>query len=182
MRFHLACAVFVLFCSACNPATETPLNPEVPTENESTSVRTESPDDTPRVTGIGGIFFKSDDPAAVNAWYAEQLGLKVDPFGSPFAFRNYWNPEALNYLRWGNFETGTDYFDPSNRDYMINYRVHRLEALVSQLEAAGTAMMDTVQVTPYGKFVHFVDPFGVKVELWEPVDSVLTGFGTPTTK
>ncbi|MEN8788005.1 MAG: VOC family protein [Flavobacteriaceae bacterium] len=139
-------------------------------------------DSTPRVTGIGGIFFRSKDPKVVNEWYGKHLGLAIDDFGSPFEFRNANNPEEINYLRWGPFDENTDYFDPSEKEFMINYRVQHIEALVENLRAEGVTILDSIVAYDYGKFVHILDPEGNKIELWEPIDSFFTNMGGPTTK
>lgn len=139
-------------------------------------------DTTPRVTGIGGIFFLSEDPAAMRRWYGESLGLAIDDYGSVFEFRNGRNPEEINYLRWGPFANTTKYFEPSKKDFMINYRVQNIEALVARLKAKGVKVLDEIASYEYGKFVHLLDPEGNKIELWEPVDSVLTKLGGVTTK
>ncbi|MGB5238645.1 MAG: VOC family protein [Flavobacteriaceae bacterium] len=139
-------------------------------------------DDTPRVTGIGGIFFRSKDPKSVNEWYGKYLGLATDDYGSPFEFRNANNPEEINYLRWGPFDENTDYFDPSEKEFMINYRVQHIEALVENLRAEGVTILDSITSYDYGKFVHIMDPEGNKIELWEPIDSFFTNMGGPTTK
>lgn len=81
-------------------------------------------DSTPRVTGIGGIFFISDDPKASKEWYAQNLGLKVNEWGSSFESRNVNRPVEINYLQWSPFEKGSEYLVPSNKEFMINYRVH----------------------------------------------------------
>ena len=139
-------------------------------------------DSTPKVTGIGGIFFRSKDPKAINEWYGQNLGLAIDDYGSPFEFRNANNPEEINYLRWGPFAENTDYFDPSEKQFMINYRVQHIEALVEKLRENGVTVVDSIASYDYGKFVHIMDPEGNKIELWEPVDSVFTAMGGPTTK
>ncbi len=139
-------------------------------------------DKTPRVTGIGGIFFRAKDPKAINEWYGQHLGLAIDDYGSPFEFRNANNPEEINYLRWAPFTEETDYFDPSEKEFMINYRVQHLEALVEQLKEKGVTVVDSIATFDYGKFVHILDPEGNKIELWEPIDSVFTALGGPTTK
>lgn len=139
-------------------------------------------DSTPKVTGIGGIFFRSKDPKAINEWYGKHLGLATDDFGSPFEFRNANNPEEINYLRWGPFEEKTDYFDPSEKEFMINYRVQHIEALVEELKNKGVTIVDSIATYDYGKFVHIMDPEGNKIELWEPIDSFFTKMGGPTTK
>jgi predicted enzyme related to lactoylglutathione lyase len=139
-------------------------------------------DTIPRVTGIGGIFFRSTDPQQIMEWYGHNLGLAIDDFGSPFEFRNANNPEEINYLRWSPFEEGTEYFLPSEKDFMINYRVQNIEGLVRKLRKNGVTILDTIAVFEYGKFVHIMDPEGNKIELWEPNDSFLTEMGGKTTK
>jgi predicted enzyme related to lactoylglutathione lyase len=136
----------------------------------------------PKVTGIGGIFFFSDDPDRTKAWYAEHLGLATNPWGSTFEFRNANRPEEINYLQWSLFERGSSYFAPSTKEFMINYRVQNIEALVEQLRQAGVTIVDEIETFDYGKFVHILDPEGNKLELWEPIDSVFTAMGGDTTK
>ncbi len=137
---------------------------------------------TPRVTGIGGIFFFSDDPEATKQWYAKNLGLEVNEYGSTFEFRNANRPDEINYLQWSAFKSGNEYFAPSKREFMINYRVQHIEALVEKLKANGVTVVDSIENFEYGKFVHIMDLDGTKIELWEPVDSVLTALGGTTTK
>ena len=151
------------------------------TSNRDT-ITTMSKDNTPRVTGIGGIFFRSKDPKATNEWYGKNLGLALDDYGSAFEFRNANHPEEINYLRWAPFAENTDYFDPSSKEFMINYRVQHIEALVEKLKENGVTVVDSIASYDYGKFVHIMDPEGNKIELWEPVDSVFTAMGGPTTK
>ncbi len=138
--------------------------------------------DEPRVTGIGGIFFKSKNNDALKNWYGENLGLAITPYGSPFEFRNAYRPEEINYLSWSVFKQESDYFDPSTKEFMVNYRVHRLEDLLKKLKTNGITVLDEVQTYDYGKFVHILDPDGNKIELWEPIDSELTKLGEKTTK
>lgn len=141
-----------------------------------------SNDTTPKVTGIGGIFFRAADPQLVREWYGANLGLAIDDYGSPFEFRNANRPQERNYLRWSPFEDSTDYFDPSQKEFMINYRVQNIEGLVRKLRANGVTILDEVAAYEYGKFVHIMDPEGNKIELWEPVDSFFTEMGGATTK
>lgn len=129
---------------------------------------------TPKVTGIGGIFFRSNDPAAIKEWYSSQLGLSVNDYGSTFETRNINRPEEVNYLQWSPFNQDTKYFDPSVKEFMINYRVQNLEGLVAKLAASGVTVLDEIAEYDYGKFVHILDPEGNKIELWEPVDKVFT--------
>lgn len=139
-------------------------------------------DKTPKVTGIGGIFFRCKSPKETREWYGEHLGLAIDDYGSAFEFRNSNRPAEINYLRWGPFEESTDYFDPSKKEFMINYRVQHIEALVQQLKDNGVEVVDEIKEYEYGKFVHIMDPEGNKIELWEPIDSFFTQMGGPTTK
>ena len=76
----------------------------------------------PKVLGIGGIFFKSDNPEETKKWYKENLGIITDQYGSMFKSRNIDNPDEINYLQWSPFNKDTDYFDPSKKEFMINYK------------------------------------------------------------
>lgn len=136
----------------------------------------------PRITGIGGIFFRSTDPERSKSWYRENLGINTDEYGAVFEFRNALRPDEINYLRWSPFEQNSDYFAPSDKEFMINYRVQHLEELVKQLRDNGVTILDEIASYPYGKFVHIMDDDGNKIELWEPVDRVLTEMGGTTNK
>ncbi len=139
-------------------------------------------DTTPKVTGIGGIFFFSDDPEKAREWYAKNLGLETNEWGSTFEFRNANRPDEINYLQWSPFKKGSEYFAPSEKEFMINYRVQNITGLVAKLKANGVTVLDEIESYDYGKFVHIMDAEGNKIELWEPVDSVLTQIGSKTTK
>ncbi len=136
----------------------------------------------PKVTGIGGIFFFSEDPAKTKEWYSENLGLEVNQWGSTFEFRNAHRPDEINYLQWSPFKSGSEYFSPSSREFMVNYRVQNIEALVQKLKENGVTVLDEIETFDYGKFVHIMDAEGNKLELWEPVDRVFTEMGGKTTK
>ncbi len=124
-----------------------------------------------RVTGIGGIFFKTQDPTALKAWYERHLGLNLDPsYGTSFEWRQVQDPERKGFTAWSPFPADTDYFAPSQRDFMVNYRVADLEGLLEVLREEGVEVVDEVQTFDYGKFVHILDLEGNKVELWEPLD------------
>lgn len=129
-----------------------------------------------KVTGIGGIFFKCQDPDKMKDWYNKNLGLVTDQYGSPFEFRNANRPEEINYLQWSPFAEDTKYFEPSQKEFMINYRVENIEDLVQELKKEGVEVVDEIEAFDYGKFVHIMDPEGNKIELWEPVDQVFTDF------
>ena len=127
-----------------------------------------------KVTGIGGIFFKSEDPEKMKEWYKNNLGLVTNEYGSLFEFRKPDSPEEKGYLQWSPFNKSTKYFDPSTKDFMINYRVKNIEALVEELKENGVTILDSIETYEYGKFVHILDSENNKIELWEPVDSVFT--------
>ncbi len=173
--------IFFLFfiVVGCNT---TSTKDSLPEGKKSTVEGTAVIDTTPRVTGIGGIFFRSAKPQEIAQWYGKNLGLAIDDYGSPFEFRNANRPEEINYLRWSPFQEGTDFLSPSPKDFMINYRVQNIEGLVKNLKGNGVTLLDTIVEYEYGKFVHLIDPEGNKIELWEPIDSFFTKMGGVTTK
>ncbi len=123
-----------------------------------------------KITGIGGIFFKCDDPKKTKEWYGENLGLITDQWGAPFEFRMTDRPDVRAYTQWSTFPSDTKYFDPAKNEFMINYRVENLEAYLEELKEKGVTICDEVETYDYGKFVHILDGDGRKIELWEPVD------------
>ncbi len=123
-----------------------------------------------KVTGIGGIFFKSKDPKAINEWYKTNLGFETSPYGTNFEWRESEDSTKKGTTVWNPFKDDTKYFDPSTKDFMINYRVENLEALVEELKKADVTIVDKIETYDYGKFVHIMDPEGNKIELWEPID------------
>lgn len=123
-----------------------------------------------KVTGIGGIFFKCKDPEKVKEWYSKNLGLKTDEYGTSFEWRQGENPDKKGFTQWSPFSETTKYIEPSTKDFMINYRVENIEALVDELKKDGVKVLDEIETYDYGKFVHIMDPEGNKIELWEPVD------------
>lgn len=125
-----------------------------------------------RVTGIGGIFFKVKNPEHTKSWYQKHLGLNTDKYGTTFEWRTSENPEKMGFSQWSPMKDDTDYFAPSEKDFMINYRVENLVELVDELRAEGVTILDQIQCFDYGKFVHILDPDGHSIELWEPVDEV----------
>lgn len=130
-----------------------------------------------KATGIGGIFFKCKDPEKMREWYGQHLGLVTNEYGSVFEFRNADNPDQQNFLQWSPFSEKTKYFQPSEKEFMINYRVENMEELVAEFRKAGVQVLDSIETYDYGKFVHIMDPEGNKIELWEPVDSVYAKMG-----
>lgn len=123
-----------------------------------------------KVTGIGGIFFKSKDPKAINEWYKTHLGFETSPYGTNFEWREIEDSTKKGTTVWNPFKEDTKYFDPSTKDFMINYRVENLEALVDDLKKANVNIVDSIETYDYGKFVHILDLEGNKIELWEPID------------
>ena len=140
-----------------------------------------------RVTGIGGIFFKAEDPAALVEWYRRHLGVEPEPFGGVI-FRWYERPEAGQAavvpstdrsseapapLRegttvWSAFPKDTGHFAPSAAPFMINYRVRDLDAMLAQLREAGVPLVGEPESSEYGSFAWLQDPEGNKIELWQP--------------
>lgn len=143
-------------------------------ENSKNNTKNEvsSNDTIPKVMGIGGIFFFSDNPNETREWYAKILGFDVNQWGSTFEFRNVKNPDEINQLQWSPFKTGSDYFSPSKKQFMVNYRVQNMEGLVRNLKTNGVTILDEIQTFEYGKFVHIMDSEGNKIELWEPINQV----------
>ncbi len=123
-----------------------------------------------KVTGIGGIFFKCKDPNKIKEWYKTHLGLDTNPYGANFEWRQAADPTKKGSTQWSPFAETTKYFEPSTKDFMINYRVENLESLVEQLKNEGVTIADKIEASEYGKFVHIIDIEGNKVELWEPND------------
>lgn len=124
----------------------------------------------PRVTGIGGIFFKSENPQKLKEWYNKHLGLQTDQWGTNFEWRQADEGTQKGFTQWSPFTETTTYFEPSTRDFMVNYRVENLEALIEELKNNGVTILDEIEEYEYGKFVHILDLEGNKVELWEPDD------------
>ena len=124
-----------------------------------------------RVTGIGGIFFKCKDPNRMKEWYKTHLGLETDQYGTTFEWRQGSDPAKKGFTQWSPFTESTKYFEPSTKEFMINYRVENLETLVEQLKKEGVTITDNIESFEYGKFVHILDMEGNKIELWEPNDT-----------
>ena len=123
-----------------------------------------------RVTSIGGIFFKCKDPKQMREWYKTHLGLITNQYGAVFEWRQGADSAKKGFTQWSPFKETTKYFEPSTKDFMINYRVENLVALVDELKKEGVTIADTIASASYGKFVHIMDIEGNKIELWEPND------------
>lgn len=138
-------------------------------ENTTSVQETTSNNTTPKVTGIGGIFFLSDDPNGAKEWYAKNLGFEMNEWGSvSFDYRTARNPEVVIPLQWLPFKRDSDYFAPSGKEYMINYTVQNIEGLIETLRGNGVTIVDDLATYDFGKFIHIMDAEGNKIELWEP--------------
>ena len=125
-----------------------------------------------RVTGLGGVFFKCKDPEKIKQWYKTHLGLDTDQYGAKFEWREDTDSTKKGSTVWSPFSDKTKYFDPSSKDFMINYRVENLEALLVELKKEGVTVLDEMETYDYGKFVHVLDDEGNKIELWEPLNEL----------
>jgi glyoxylase I family protein len=117
-----------------------------------------------KVTGIGGVFFRAKDPAALKRWYQEHLGLSVTPADSE---QVPWKQEAGPTV-FEPFPDNTTYFGRPGQAWMINFRVGDLEAMVAQLRGAGLEVTVDPESYPSGHFARVHDPEGNPVELWQP--------------
>jgi len=120
-----------------------------------------------KITGIGGVFFKCADPKKMREWYAGNLGLPATDYGANFDWVQAEDPTKKGSTAWSTFPQDTKYFAPSTKEFMINYIVEDIEGLVEQLKADGVTVVDNIEDSEYGKFVHILDPEGNKIELWE---------------
>lgn len=121
-----------------------------------------------KVTGIGGVFFKCKDPEQVKEWYNRHLGIDAGKWGANFEWRDEADPSKKGSTAWNTFTEQAQLFEPSAKEFMINYRVDNITALVEQLKADGVTVLDEITSYPYGKFVHIMDMEGNKIQLWEP--------------
>ncbi len=103
-------------------------------------------------------------------WYKTHLGLNTNQYGTVFEWRQATDSTKKGFTQWSPFNDSTNYFLPSTKDFMINYRVENLVALVEELKKEGVAVVDKIETVEYGKFVHIMDIEGNKIELWEPND------------
>jgi predicted enzyme related to lactoylglutathione lyase len=123
-----------------------------------------------KVTGLGGVFFKCDNPQTMNEWYAKNLGLATSDYGTTFEWRQAEDPSKTGSTTWCTFPQNTENFNPSTKSFMINYRVENLVALVDELKKENVTIVDEIAEYDYGKFVHILDPEGNIIELWEPAE------------
>lgn len=168
-RLILTVSIAMIFIG-CNQANTTnkKIN-KMDNSNSETANPALTNDTTPKVTGIGGIFFYSDSLKETKEWYTQNLGIEINDWGSSdFESRNVNKPDEINSLQWKPFKKGDEYFSPSKKDFMINYRVQNIEGLVTKLKENGVTILDSIASYDFGKFVHIMDTEGNKIELWEP--------------
>lgn len=150
------------------------------------SVTENGSDDVKRVTGIGGIFFKCKDPKKMREWYKDHLGLHTNEYGAVFEWYQGADNSKKGFSQWSPFSENTKYFQPSEKEFMINYRVQNLERLIEELKKENVTIVDKMETYEYGKFVHIMDVEGNKIELWEPNDveyeKLGSSMGSKTTK
>jgi len=119
-----------------------------------------------RITGLGGVFYKVADPDNTRQWYQEMLGIGCE-WGAMFPFKN---DDGEGFTLFSQFKSDTDYFGPSGKDFMVNFRVDDLDGLVADLEEKGVEILGR-QDEDYGRFAWIMDPDGVKLELWQQLGS-----------
>jgi predicted enzyme related to lactoylglutathione lyase len=122
-----------------------------------------------RVTGLGGIFFKTEDQKKTKDWYKNHLGLNTDDYGCTFWWKDEENKKCAT--QWSPFKSDTDYFEPSKKEFMINFRVENLVELLNILTKEGVTVVGKMEEYDYGKFAWILDNEDNKIELWEPIDS-----------
>ena len=109
----------------------------------------------PKVIEVGGIFFKAKKPSRLRKWYKDHLSFNLNPYGSSFEFRNANNPEKVQYVLWSVFKNDTDYFSPSPKEFMVNFRVENIEKTVVYLRKIGTKIIDDEQGSHLFRLVSF---------------------------
>ncbi len=119
-----------------------------------------------RITGVGGIFFKSPDPKELAAWYRDVLGIEIEDWGG--ALLRYDAPEHPPFVIWNSFPEDADYLKPSIREFMINFAVDDMDDFLARLAALGVALVGRDDESLYGRFAWVLDPDGTKIELWQP--------------
>jgi predicted enzyme related to lactoylglutathione lyase len=120
-----------------------------------------------KVTGIGGVFLKAKDPKALKAWYVEQLGVPLMPYG----YMSFEGPEAQGITTFSFFKEDAENFAGSPQRAMVNFRVDSMDELLAKLAAAGVRIDPRPEDESFGKFAWIWDPEGNRVELWEPIEN-----------
>jgi len=160
-------AVILISCNSKNDNTN-----DMDKNNNTKETEVSVDDNSPKVTGIGGIFFYSKNPQKTKDWYTKNLGIEINEWGSAsFETRNFYRPDEASTIQWKPFKNGDEYFSPSKKDFMINYKVQNIEGLTRKLKDNGVTILDSIATYDYGKFVHIMDDEGNKIELWEPKET-----------
>jgi len=163
----LLITITILIVASCSTTAEKDKTMEKETKHSNEESLND--DSIPKVTGIGGIFFYSDNPKETNEWYNKNLGIEINEWGSSsFESRSINKPDEINSLQWKPFKKGDEYFSPSKKEFMINYQVQNIEGLVAKLKENGVTIIDSITTYDYGTFIHIMDNEGNKLELWEP--------------
>jgi catechol 2,3-dioxygenase-like lactoylglutathione lyase family enzyme len=116
-----------------------------------------------KVLGIGGVFFKAQDPEAVRDWYRRVLDIDVQDWGGAV-----WPHPDRGYVNWSVHKADTDYYNPSTAPFMVNFMVDDLDGVLAKASAVGVEPVGRDDTEEFGKFAWLMDPAGVKIELWEP--------------
>jgi predicted enzyme related to lactoylglutathione lyase len=122
-----------------------------------------------RVTGIGGVFLRARDPKALSAWYAKHLGIQLADYGGATFLWTDEIPATTGSTTWSLFPENTSHVGKSTQQAMINYRVDDLEALLTDLAAAGVPIDPQRENADFGHFAWITDPEGNRLELWQPL-------------
>ena len=122
-----------------------------------------------RITGVGGVFLKCNDPAALAAWYKKHLGMPLEDWGGAILKWPDDKAEDQGLTVWHLAAHESDWFAPSQSSFMINYRVDNLVEMLDQLRAADVTIVKGPESHENGKFAWIMDPDGNKIELWEPL-------------
>lgn len=125
-----------------------------------------------KVKGIGGVFFKTKNAEKTREWYRENLGIESESYGYCFQWRDKQEPNKEHYTVWSPFPGNTKYFAPSKREFMVNFIVDNLFETLDELKDKGVEVLPEVEQSEFGKFGWIIDPDGLKVELWEPPETV----------
>lgn len=129
-----------------------------------------------RVTGIGGVFIKSRNPEELKAWYRTHLGMDIQDWGGmAFSWSTPENPNPNGVTVWSVFKDSSQYFEPSQAKFMINYRVEDLQTVLDALRSEGCNVDTRTEESEFGKFGWVMDPDGNRVELWEPPPGPIEG-------
>ena len=118
-----------------------------------------------RITALGGVFFRSENPKALGEWYRDKLGLNIEDWGGA---RIIAEGAGAPYGIWAPFKKDSGHFKPSSREFMINFAVDDLDAFLAGLEAKGVEVNGRQEMEGMGKFAWILDPDGTKIELWQP--------------